>query len=191
VLTELIISITILTFIIIAVSSLTSGIFSYQAYNAESMRATDEIRSFMKRFVAELRSAELSDSGGYPIAIATPTEIKFYTDIDGDDDREQVRYFVDSGTLYKEVSKSSGVPPIYAVVDSAYEVVHNLVSSDIIFSYYPSLYAGTTTPLATPIDVSAIRLVKVEVTVDEDINREPGPVNQSTQINIRNLKDNL
>jgi len=45
--------------------------------------------------------------------------------------------------------------------------------------------------LGSPVDVSSVRLVKMNITIDRDPNRSPTPINVTTQVVIRNLKDNL
>jgi len=193
VLAELLVALAILAFIMIGVGALTSNIFKLQAYNSEAMTETDELRRFMKTFVAELRSAETSDNGGYSISAAASTSITFYDDLYNDGKREQIRYYVSGTTLNKGVTASTGVPPVYTSANETIsEVIHNLTSANTtIFSYYPATYAGTTTPLTVPIDIAQIHLVKAQVIVDTDPNRAPGPVTDSTQVSIRNLKDNL
>jgi hypothetical protein len=42
-----------------------------------------------------------------------------------------------------------------------------------------------------PIDIQSIRFVKVTVIIDKDPNRSPGEMVVSSQVNLRNLKDNL
>lgn len=192
VLAELLVALGILAVIIIGVGSLTSNVFKFQAYNNESATEIDELRRFMKTFVAELRSAETSDNGGYAISSASPSAITFYDDTNNDGTREQIRYFLSGTTLKKGVTASTGVPPAYvAGNEKLSEMVHNVTNLSTIFSYYPASYAGTSTPLAIPVDIIQIRLVKVQITVDQDPNRLPGPVTDSTQVSIRNLKDNL
>ena len=193
VLTELLVAIAILALIMFGVSSLTSNVFKLRSYNTETLTATDELRRFMKTFVAELRSAEPSDNGGYAIASASPTAITFYSDTDNNGTREQIRYFLSGTTVKKGVTASTGVPPVYSPAqEELSEVVHNLVGNNpSIFYFYPATYAGTSTSLTIPVDILRVRLVKAIVTVDADPNRDPGPVTDSTQVSMRNLKDNL
>lgn len=193
VLAELLVAIAVLAVIMIGVSSLAGNIFKFQAYNSEALTEADELRRFMKMFVAELRSAEMADNGGYPVSLATPTAITFFDDLDNDAKREQIRYYISGTTLMKGVTKSTGVPPSYNPADEKVsKIVYNVVSTGRdIFSYYPASYAGTSSPLSLPVNIAAVRLVKAEVTVDTDPNRDPGPVTDGTQVSIRNLKDNL
>jgi len=192
VLTELLVSIAILAFIMIGVGSLTGNIFRLQSYNSEAIQEADELRRFMKNFVAELRSAETSDNGGYPIASATASAITFYDDYDNDGKREQIRYYVSGTTLKKGITESSGVPPTYSLAnEKTEEVLHYLTNTTSLFSYYPATYAGTSSPLSFPVDILLVRMVRASTTVDQDPKRDPGPVSDSTQVSIRNLKDNL
>jgi Flp pilus assembly protein TadG len=59
-----------------------------------------------------------------------------------------------------------------------------------IFEYFSSSYAGTSSAMTYPIDIKSIRLVKINITIDSDINKSPIPITYTSQTALRNLKDN-
>ena len=71
--------------------------------------------------------------------------------------------------------------------------VSGLVSSSTlpIFQYYTADYSGTSSPMTYPISVSLIRLVKISVIIDRDTSHSPAPIIVTSQVSLRNIKDNL
>jgi hypothetical protein len=45
--------------------------------------------------------------------------------------------------------------------------------------------------MSYPIDIQSIRFVKITVIIDKDPKRSPDAMIVSSQVNLRNLKDNL
>src|SRR3989344_1941602 len=60
-----------------------------------------------------------------------------------------------------------------------------------IFEYFDSSYAGTSTSLVQPVQITQIRLVRVTLKIEEDPNKSLGPLIVESQVFLRNLKDNL
>ncbi len=189
---EVLVSIFILTLIGLAVSSFLKDIFSYNRIISGSLTAQDEARRALKTMSAEIRTASPSSLGAYAITQVATSSLIFYSNIDDDSYKERVRYFLDSTTLKKGVIKPSGSPLIYNLANETIsELVHDIANAVIpIFSYYDTDYDGTTQPLTEPINISAVRLVKITIIIDKDSTQPPGPMTLTTQINMRNLKDN-
>jgi len=190
---EVLVSIFILTLIGLAVSSFAKDIFSLNRITSDSLTAQDETRRALKTMSAEIRTASPSSLGAYALAQSATSSFTFYSNIDGDSFKERVRYFLDGTTLKKGVIKPIGTPLTYS---PANEVISELIPSvanatTSIFSYYDKNYDGTTQALIEPIDIATVRLVKITIVVDKDPQTPPSPMTLTTQISIRNLKDNL
>ena len=89
--------------------------------------------------------------------------------------------------------KPSGTPLTY---DPSNEEVVILVRDmnngpDPIFEYFDSNYNGESAPLLQPVQITQIRLVRITVKIEKDPNRSLGPVIATSQVFLRNLKDNL
>ena len=191
---EFIISIAILSFLTYTVSIFQRDVFSLSTNLQSSLNAQLEARHLIKNMIAELRRATVSANGSYPIELASSTGITFYSDINNNGTVERVRYYLHNKTIRKGVIAPTGNPAVY---NSGSEVTTTLLNYVIasstlpIFQYYSSNYSGTTSPISMPPNISTIRLIKVTVIIDTDPNRSPTPIISTSQVNLRNLKDNL
>lgn len=190
---EIVISIFILTIIGIAVSFFAKDIFSLNRITSNSLSAQEEARRALKSMSAEIRTTSPSSVGAYPLIQTASSSFIFYSNIDNDSLKERVRYFIDGTTLKKGVIKPSGTVLTYNLSHEVVsELVHDVANATTsIFSYYDRHYDGTTLPLTEPIDIATVRMVKISVTIDKDPQTQPGPMTFTTQISMRNLKDNL
>lgn len=190
---ETLAAIFILTLIGIAVWTFQKDVFSLNSSISSSLDAQQEARKAFKLLSAEIRSISPSNTGSYPIAEASPTSFIFYSNIDNDDLKERLRYFLDGNAVKKGVLKPNGNPLVYNPINETItEIVRDMANGATpIFDYYDADYDGTTAPLAQPVSAIAARLVKITLIIDKNPSRPPAPVTMSTQVSMRNLKDNL
>lgn len=191
---ETVIAVAILSLISYAVSTFQRDLFSLNHFFQSSLNTQLDARHILKVMVAELREASPSSLGGYPIELASSTAITFYSDINNDGLKERIRYYIQGNKVMKGVISPTGNPLVYS---SGNEAVSTLITGYVasstlpMFQYFPSTYAGTSTALAYPIDTSRVRLIKISVIIDRDANKSPVPIVVTSQVAIRNLKDNL
>ncbi len=190
---EVVIGVFILGLIAISLGTLQADIFSLHTIFSNNLVAQQEVRQAFKTMIQEVRPASPSSTGAYPIAAASATSFTFYSDIDDDNLRERIRYYLDVGVLKRGVLEPTGVPLVY---NPANEIVTTLVKDVIatttpLFSYYDTNYNGTSDPLPEPVNILAVRLLKISVTVDHNPARPPSATTATTQVSMRNLKDNL
>ncbi len=191
---EFIISIAIIAATTVVLTTFEKDVFSLNSTLQSSLNAQLDGRHVVKIMVTELRKATQSSVGSYAIALASTSAITFYADVDGNGVQDQVRYFVSGSVIKKGVIVPTGSPLTY---NSASEVVTTIIKSVIasstlpLFQYYSSTYAGTSTPLTQPVDIPAVRLVKISVIIDANPNKSPAQLVVTSQVMIRNLKDNL
>jgi len=180
-------------FILVAVALALFGrnIWIYGSFISTGLGDTHEVRTLLKRMSAEIRTASTAETGAYVINSASSSGFTFYSDIDDDGITERVRYFVENTDLKKGVLEPSGSPFSYNPVNEVVTIPLSGVTTSAVFSYYDENYDGTSAPLSSPISIPLVRLVKIAVSVDKDPNRAPTARVFSTQISIRNLKDNL
>ncbi len=189
---EAIVVIAILTVLLLAVANFGRDVFSVSGILQSGLSAQQDARNIVKVIASELRTASPSSVGSYAIKSVADNDLTFYSDIDADGLKEEIRYYLSGTILKKSILKPSGSPLAYAGTP----VVSNLISdvkngSTPIFTYYDTNYDGTTSPLSAPINILSVRLVKVMVMVERDPYRSPTPISVSTQVSLRNLKDNL
>ena len=190
-LVETLFGISIFILILFAITLFARNIWTFNSFISVGLSDIDSGRKMIKTVTSEIRSASSANTGAYAIAQATATSFTFYSDIYDNGLKEKVRYFLSGSNLQKGVTIPTGSPLDY---NSATEIVTTLltnVTNSSIFSYYDENYEGTTTALSSPVNISAVRLIKITVTVDKDPNKPPAPTTFSTQISFRNLKDNL
>lgn len=192
-LAEIVVAVAIAAAIFMAVFNFGTNIFSFNSNAQKNLSAQSDGRRVLKNMVKELRSASPSSLGSYPIALASTTAMTFFVNLDGDIYKEQVRYFLQGTELKRGTIKPSGSPLTY---NPANEQVITLVrdinnGSTPIFEYFDSSYAGTSTPLTQPVQTTKVRLVRITLEIEKDPNKSLGPVIVTSQVFLRNLKDNL
>ena len=190
---EILVAVFLVAVIGVAISRFQFDIFRVTNSVSSNLTAQDEARRALRRMIAEIRRATPSNTGSYPIAAAATSSVTFFSDIDGDLLKEQVRYYMSGTTLRKGVIKPTGSPLAYSGSEVLSTVVYNVrnSTSSPIFFYYDTNYDGTTASLSYPPNIASIRLIKVSLSIDSDILRPPTAMNVTTQISLRNLKDNL
>ena len=193
-LVEMLVVVAIFVIVGLAISSFSRDIWVTSGILQSSLSAQIDAKNVLRQFAAEVRTAAQSNTGAYALAEALQNSVKFYSDIDGDKNEEQVRYYLsaDGKTLYKDVLKPTGNPLQYSGAPSTATVISNMANGAApIFEYYDKNYDGATTPLVQPINVPDVRLIKITVIIDSNPNRSPTPITVTTEVSMRNLKDNL
>ena len=190
---EMLLGIVIMLLILAAVYVIYNNLISNSGILSSNLQVQYDVRQVFNGLSDELRSASLSSTGAYTFATATTNTVIFFSDIDGDGLKEQVHYFLNGRTLSKGVIKPSGNPLVYVASNEKFtDIVHDIINASTpVFSYYDSSYDGTNASLTLPINLTAIRLVKIYLVVDSNSKRAPLPIEFTTQVSIRNLKDNL
>jgi len=194
---EFLISVSIFTGVFLVVAIMQKDIIFFNKTLYDSLAASEEGKLAMKTMSAELRSMQSSNNGSYALVEASTTAITFFTDMNGDGIKEQIRYYMSTTSAYvlmKQVIKPTGNPLTYnassAVYSQAAYDVKNTAATPV-FLYYDSEYDGTTSSLVFPISPQQVRLVKITLVIERDPIKAPNPTTYSTQVSLRNLKDNL
>ena len=194
---EAVIAITFITLVGVVIVVFQKSVIGNTKIIQSNLVAQTQIRKTLQMFVAEVRSSTQSAAGGYVIEKAATSSLVFYGNIDNDSLIERVRYFIPTTTpptaLKKGITKPTGT-----AYNLSGEKVSDLVtgikaSSTVpIFVYFDASYNGTSssTPLAQPVNIADIRLVKIALPVDPNASRSPVFQTYSTQAMFRNLKDN-
>jgi len=187
---ELLVTLGIFVLIIWSLINFQTDVFSQNTLINNSLNADNEMRSALKQIIAELRGAAQSDTGAYQIAAAAKDSITFFSDVDGDGSREQLRYFLNGTTLMRGSIKPSGNPLAYPPTSETLKTMVYAIANpnQEIFSFYDENYTGAEAALAEPINLSLARLVKITLTVDANPSKPPAPLTLGSQVAIRSLK---
>jgi len=190
---EVLIGIFILTLMGLAVYSFQKDVFSLNRIISGNLTTQGEARRALKSMSAEIRTASPSNLGAYALAQTATSSFTFYSNIESDSFKERVRYFLDGTTLKKGVLKPSGAPLTYNPANEMVsELIHDIAATTTpIFNYYDKNYDGATQSLVEPIDIATVRLVKITIVIDKNPQTPSGPITLTTQVSMRNLKDNL
>lgn len=187
---EIVMTVAITAGVIAVVGAFQANIFSLGRTTDQSLRASDEARRILRPMTDDIRSAVAGENGAYPVASASASELIIYVDYDKDDSVERVRFFVDGDTLKQGIIEPSGTPVNYSGTETISSLVGGLVSSSV-FTYYDTNFDGTTDPMTPPIVATTVRVVGIDMGIDEDVNKPPAQVDVSTIVTIRTIKDNL
>lgn len=187
---EMEVGIAVFMIIFLAVSSFIIYMYRSQRYNFEQLGAVNSARRALELTSEEIRKMDDAETGPYAIAAADSQTFIFYSDVDGDNQTEKVRYFYDSGAkeFKKGVTESTGN---YAGAEIVSVVISNVINgANPLFLYYDEDFTGTEAPLATPADVTQVKLIKVALSIDQNENTMPPAFNIETNVQPRNLKEN-
>ncbi|OJI08526.1 hypothetical protein BK005_00675 [bacterium CG10_37_50] len=191
---EILVVVGIVVIISVPLSQFQKDVFVQNNLVQSGVLAEEGARSVLRQFTSELRSAAPANTGAYLLASAGTSTLTFYSDTNGDGLRERIRYFLAGTSLKKGVIIPTGSPATYVSnnekISTLTDNVINSTSTDV-FSYYNENFNGTGTPLAQPVDISLIRLVKINLGIDPNPNRPLAPIWLTSLVMIRNLKGNL
>ena len=94
----------------------------------------------------------------------------------------------------RAVAIPAGAPLSYSGVTESTSTLLRSVSngtSTDMFQYFDSTYDGNESPLAQPVTLTTIRLVKINAVLASGTIKTPSVKTYSMQVMFRNLKDNL
>jgi hypothetical protein len=141
--------------------------------------------------ITDIRSIGPSSLGSYAIESAATSSFIFYSDVDQDGIFDRVRYFFGTSTLNRGVVKPVGSPLVYSTSSEIIvTAIPNVIVKSSTIDYFDTNYTGTQSPLTSPIDPLAVRVVRPTIVADVSTSTGPKPVTVSQTITIRNLRSN-
>jgi prepilin-type N-terminal cleavage/methylation domain-containing protein len=191
---EVVVAIGILGMISGAVVTLERNVTMQAKAIQSSLIAQQQTTQALRSFLKEMRGATQSAGGAYAIEAVSTSSITFFANIDSDPSIERVRYFLASTSLHKALLEPTGT--LYNPANEGVRVIVRDIrnsSTTPLFEYYDKNYTGTasSTPLAIPVNIPEVRLIKMSLPVDPNKARSPVFQTYTTQVSVRNLKDNL
>jgi prepilin-type N-terminal cleavage/methylation domain-containing protein len=172
-----------------------SSTMKNKAYTLEMGRSSFVVARSMGDLTQYIRRARQSDAGSYPIVSASDNDLVIYSDYNKDDKTERLHIYLSNSKVFMGIRKPSTTFPItYAAGDEqTIQLADHIINSasDHLFSYYNGAYPDDPTgnPVPTPADVSEIRLIKLFLKINIDVNRAPDNIQQETFVEVRNLND--
>ena len=192
-LVEVIASIGIFLIIIAAVGVFEGNVFSYQRTATGSFETVQDAQVIMKTLSREIRMASQGSDGSYALQVVATNTLMFFADTNGDGIKERIRYTLSGATLYRASLTPTGSPLAYSGTESTTTLVTDAANgSSSLFSYFDDTYVGTSTgALAQPVTPTAVRLIQINLVLDTNPNQAPASRTYTTDVTLRNLKDNL
>lgn len=176
-------------------SGILRDIFYHNFLISRTLVAESQAKMAMSRLTSELRRAQVASTGAYPIEEAGTSTLTFYSDLNNSGQRARVRYFLEGQTLKKGILEPQGEPLTYNLSEEKIIIMAEnfLATSSPLFSYYDSSYDGASSSpsLGYPIEIKDIRLVKIDFWLESGRAGLGQPFYLSSQVMLRNLKDNL
>lgn len=181
---EIMFTITIGFLILLVINDFIAKGFKSITISSEKEDAIEHARIALESMTKEIRGANSSEKGDYPINTIEEQNFIYYTDIDRDGQTEKVRYYLDKGdNKLKMVTYKPGDLNNYDTIGETSilaEYVNN--NNERIFSYYNS--SGNETD-----EINRIGLIKILLKINITPNRLPDDYEIETDVQFRNLKD--
>lgn len=152
----------------------------------------ESINMLITPLLIELRSMQTSNTGVFPIEAASTSSLTFYSDTNKDGQVERLRYFLESDTLKRGVVVPSGNPPAYNLASELINnVIANLTPQGIgIFTYFGDATDIDGAALVWPLTLSTIKVIKINLVVNQNPGQVPGALYFTTSVAPRNLRNN-
>lgn len=195
-LVEMIMAIFIMSAAMLGFTLLFSSSWNSNKFILETGMTSIQVNRASSEIINNLRKVRQADNGDYPIEVGEDFDITAYLDIDDDGVTERVHYWLDlaNDQLMRGIREPSATqPPTYAAGDGTTAVIANYIVNDALeplFYYYNKNYPGDTTnnPLATPVALGEVRLVRTLIRMNIDPIRAPNNINIESFVDLRNLE---
>jgi prepilin-type N-terminal cleavage/methylation domain-containing protein len=181
-LVEIMIVISILSLIIFITGDMITNGFKTAKFQSEQETAVATARKSMGIITKDIRGANTSERGDYPLKITQEDELVFFDDIDDDNIMEKVRYYLSDSKLIREIYLPGALKD-YAVLSAsstAATYVNN--NGEPIFSYFDADSAETDV-------INQVRMIRIYIMINVTPAIAPNDYILESDVNLRNLKD--
>lgn len=183
---EVLISIAIMALIFAIVMGFIITGFKSTKFNEEQEVATQQARDAMSKMVKYIRGANKSERGDYPLAQIKGDELVFYSDVDNNDKMEMIKFHFNPSELkLYETTIEPGINNNYSGAGTTTVIAQYVNNNDEpIFHYFDNGYNNTNL-------INKVRLIQIYLKINVTPSRAPADYILETDVNLRNLKDNL
>lgn len=153
----------IISFILFVFLLFVINLSNANVYLVFSLGSYSDVNSALAQLKKELKSAEESNIGHYPLELVSSTSIIFYSDFNGDGLVERIRYFLDGEELKRGIVVPTGNPLSYNLNQEKIQtLVKNLIPNQKIFTFYDENLNET-------LDIAKIKVIKANLKVKIDV----------------------
>jgi Tfp pilus assembly protein PilV len=193
-LVEVLITLGIFVAIMFVVATFEYNVITYPKIVSGSLTTAQDAQVLLKTMLKEIRSMGPGADGSYPLVTASTSKISFFDDADNNGSMEEITYYMANSSIYRGVVQPSGSPATYNMNSQINKMILTNVRntpSTPIFQYFNGNYSGTSSPLTQPVTTTDVRLIRIDLSLDVDVNKLPVPTTYTVQTSLRNLKSNL
>jgi prepilin-type N-terminal cleavage/methylation domain-containing protein len=181
---EVLISILIASVLMLVLNRFIIQSYKSITFASEQEEAIENARDALDLMITEIRSANFSQQGAYALLITEEQDFIYYSDVDSDGATEKIRYFLEENEL-KRVVTEPGLSMDYSGAGSTSTIASYINNQEeSIFTYYDSNYLETNI-------INDIRLVNIQLKINVTPEIAPSDYWARTDVQLRNLKDNL
>lgn len=181
---EILISMGIFMLVMTMGYNLISTSFRSTTFAAEQEEAIVNARKAINIMTKEVRGANASQRGDYPLSLVDDQDIIFYGDIDNDNIMEKIEYRKNGSVLEKIVTEPGALNDYLNA--PATTTIARYVNNDEepLFVYYDQSHTETDI-------INNIRLITIVLKINVTPWRAPNDYYVETDVSFRNLKSNL
>lgn len=154
-------------------------------FTSDQGEAITQARRAIDNISKDVREASRSERGDYPISYMADQNFMWYGDINNDGSAEKINYMVDSSELLRVVT-APGASDNYPDSEKSTTTIAHYINnqSEAIFKYYDADNNETAV-------INEVRLISVILKINVTPLVAPNDYYVETDIQLRNLKDNL
>lgn len=192
---EMMVAISIFTIAIFGFTMLFMRSWQMNSYTIEMGQSSYAVSQGVNNMVNYLRKARQADDGSYPVKSAAENDLVVFSDYDKDGVTERLHFYLQNGQVLMGITDpTTGIPKTYATSDQQTKLLADRIVNEAdepIFYYYNKDYPADTVnnPVAMPVDVSTVRLIKIFLKINVDPNRAPDNIETQSFVELRNLND--
>lgn len=153
-------------------------------FASEEETAVQYARRASEIISKELRGANTSAQGAYPLDTIEAQNLIFFSDTDDDGETEKIRYYINNKELFKTTIEPGPLNDYTGTSTSETIAKYINNESEAMFVYYDSDNATTT-------HINDIRLINMIFKINVTPEIAPNDYYVESSVQLRNLKDNL
>jgi prepilin-type N-terminal cleavage/methylation domain-containing protein len=181
-LVEILVVVAIMTLVYFIVNDMIVAGFKTTRYESEQATAVEGARKSMGIVTTDIRGANTSERGDYPIVTAQDDELTFFNDMNDDDLMERIRYYLNGTNLVREIYLPGPLRD-YSIFSASTTIASYVNNNSLpIFSYLDSSSQSTDV-------INQIRMINIYIMINVTPSIAPNDFILEADVNLRNLKD--